>query len=671
MENRKKYIRLEYLPEKLVLRLREVIFNDKALQYPTKNNFLQCVSIIFYHQVTQGFGLNNYVPLGRNYWHNIYGGNYHERVIEPLLTKYGIIESHDFRYRTFPDDAPPNLKGKQGGTVGIRYRINPDLLDDKFHAIPYITTGKALTAIERMVLDKQEFIIAGIPDMNYHVSIDHEKASRWVEVNAEIICAEFLKRDYIKTLPVGLQIECREHINKFGEWSYNIRYLSVGKAIAIAQEHGKELFYFKDAFYIGEVQEFLKQRVQTLKYHYKHQISQIGILPIEEKRNPVTLRLYSYLTSFPSKILQFININNATVVQLDLRTSQFLIFANLLNVYLSDGEKSLLAKFKQERNVAYLKKLVGILKEHQPQLPEVGVNIRDSTSGQFSLSDVTKFIRDVFFTDFYGVIQQELGLKERLLAKHVLFKLLFKKTNRPDDLLSQLSKRYPVVMNIIAEFKKPDAKAKKNDEKEHDRERNFSVFLQCVEGEIFVDNVLHKLRDDGIPCFTRHDSTVVADGYEKQAEEIAKQVFSDFGFKYNHRVEDKFWEVADDDELEFSDYMQWVIDENELNQDFYVDESQEDPIENESEDNYDMDEQHLEIIERLKEIGIRDEYYDFVDAEFLEEITKLPFLSEKQRNILYDDINNLQDGLSFLQDNTNELLRQLLSRNDGILGIPL
>ncbi len=59
---------------------------------------------------------------------------------------------------------------------------------------------------------------------------------------------------------------------------------------------------------------------------------------------------------------------------------------------------------------------------------------------------------DVFFTDFYGVVQQELGLKERLLAKHVMFKLLFKKTNRPDELLSKLSQRYQVLMSIIADY---------------------------------------------------------------------------------------------------------------------------------------------------------------------------------------------------------------------------
>jgi hypothetical protein len=372
--------------------------------------------------------------------------------------------------------------------------------------------------------------------------------------------------------------------------------------------------------------------------------------------------------------LQFININNKTVVQLDLRTSQFLIFANLLNVYLSRGEQFLLSSFKQKKNQAYLKKLIGILKKYQSQLPEVSVNIKDSKSGQYSLSDVTKFIRDVFFADFYDVIQHELELKERLLAKQVMFKLLFKKTNRPDALLSQLSQRYPVVMSLIADFKTHNTEHDKNNkskDSDDNHESNFSVFLQCIEAEIYVDNILRRLRDAGIPCFSRHDSVVVASGYEERTEEIAKQVFNKFGFKYNHKVEDKFWEAVDDDELELSYYMQWVIDENELEQNFYCDEILDDSIENETKKIYDMDEQHLETLDKLKEIGIRDDYYGTIDAEFLEEIVLLPFLNEQQRNILYDDINNLHDGLSFFQDATNKLLRILLGEKEGLFGISL
>lgn len=173
-----------------------------------------------------------------------------------------------------------------------------------------------------------------------------------------------------------------------------------------------------------------------------------------------------------------------------------------------------------------------------------------------------------------------------------------------------------------------------------------------------------------IYSFTRHDSIVVASGYEEKTEQIITGVFADFGFKYNHKIEDKFWEVVDYDELEQSDYMQWLINENVFEQDFYFDESDEDPIENESENIYDLDEEQMEVFDRLMEIGIRDDYYEYVDADFLEEIVLLPFLNEQQRNVLYDDINNLHHDMSFLQEDTNKLLRRLLSKGEKKLDIP-
>lgn len=654
---RKEYAKEEYLPLKLTKKLKEDIFNNTELEYRTINNFLQCVAIIYFHQVTQSNGIHNFVALGSDYWKKIYGGNYHEKVIAPLL-KLHIIENHDFGYRTYPDNTVYAAKGNEVGLVGIRYRINPDLLDEKYQLMPYTQKGKVLTAMERMLFGNQEFIATGIPDLRFHITIDQEKACKWVEANAERICDDFLKRDYIKTLPDGLKIEYREYVEVQGVGTYNIKYSSVKAAKFRAEYLKQELFYFNNSFYIADVLEFLKQRKPALVYHYKHQISQIGTAPLVENRSPVTLRLYSNQTNFPSRILQFIKINNKTVAQIDLRTSQFLIFANLLNVFISQGEEHLLSLFKQEKNQIYIKRLIRVLIEHQKQLPDVGVDINDSKSGRYSSSDVTMFIRDIFFTDFYTVVQKELGLQERLLAKNLLFKLLFKKTNRPDELLSKLSIRYPVVMNIIAAFKKPDQKPEaknKSEGKDDNHESNFSVFLQCIEGELFVDKILKQLRENDIPCFTRHDSIVVTSGLKEKAEEIARNVFTEFGFRYNHKVEDKLWEVVDEEELEDSDYIQWIIDEEFLTTDYPIEEN----IDYEPDNANDMDEQQLEIVERLKEIGVQDDYFGIVDAEFLEEISTLPFLNQRQKNILYDDINNQKDGMSFFQDNTNELLRYL------------
>lgn len=652
--NRKAYAKGEYLPEELVKKLHEVFRNDNKYEYRSKNNFLQCVSIIFYHQVTNGDSLVAYVPLGRNYWKKIYGGNYHDRVISPLL-EADIIESVDFGYRTVPDNSKQITIVKQEGTVGVRYRINPNLLCDQQVFMPYIAKGQVFTALERALLDKKEFIIPDIPDLNFRISIDIPKATEWIENNAEKICNDLLKQDYVDALPDGMQIECHDYLE---QGSFNVRYYSVRWAKFLAESRKRDFFYFNNSFYIADIGTFLQQRVPALIYHYKHQISHVGTLPIEEKQSPVTLRIYSHLTNFPSRTLQFININNKTVHQLDLRTSQFLIFANLLNTYIIHGGEHLLALFKKKPNTSYLKRLIKVLQKHQVQLPTIGVDINDMHSGENSSSDVIRFMRDVFFRDFYDVVAHELGMKERLLAKHALFKLLFKKTNRPDELLNKLTQLYPVVVNIIAEFKKPDASKNDEAQKSQNRESNFSVFLQCIESEIFVNNILQKLREDNIPCFTRHDSIVVADGHEEQAEEIAKHIFNQFGFKYNHKAEDKFWEAVDFVELEGSTYLQWLIDENLLNDNYDVDGEFDEP----HYEKIDMNEYEIEICKKLLDIGIRDDYYDHVHAAFLEDISNLSMLYREEKEILYDDVVNLNSGFTFLQGKTNIVLRNLVER---------
>jgi hypothetical protein len=655
MNNKKNtfYRKDEFLPKKLIKKINENIFNNNVYEYRTKNNFLKCIGIIYHAQVHDYDSLFQYVALGSNYWKTVFSQDYHEKVIAPLMNM-NIIESKEFGYRN------SNL-------VGIRYRINPELTSDDCEIISCIQKGKVLTAEECISLGGQEFLIETISDKNFHVSIDREKAITFVENNAEIICNDFLNPEYVGSLPDDLQIEIREILKK---GSFNTFYSTVRFAKSHAEKYNKQFFFFKNKFYVGNVEDFLKQRIPALKYHYKREISKVGIFPLVSTRSEVNRRMQNYLVNFPSKILPFIKINNNTVHQLDLRTSQFLLFANLLNVYIIKGEAGLVGIFKHTKTKNYVKRLIKVLKDHDKLLPEIGVDINDDRSGQNSSSDIIKFIRDVITTDFYSVVQKELGLPSRGLAKHLLFKLLFKKTNRPDVLLNKLKVRYPTIMSIIADFKTPDENKIQNENalEDDNRDSNFSVFLQCVEAEIFIDSILKPLRDQAIPCFTRHDSIVVADGYQEHIEKFARDVFTRFGFKYNHKQEDMFWEVVDEDELEDSGYIDWLIDENEINTDFSIEDSY---AENEEEltdnvedmdDMDDLDEEQLETLERLKEIGLQEDYSELVNSELLEELSNLPNLTDAQRTILENEIINILDGMSSFQNETNELLRYLISR---------
>ncbi len=195
------------------------------------------------------------------------------------MIQNGIIESLDFGFRTIPDGTVQTTKAKQDGYVGVRYRINPELLEEQFIFLPYVDKGKVLTALERILFDTQEFKLPELPDLNFRVNININKANSWVEDNAERICNEMLKRDTVNSLRM---------VFKSMQRTDNGRLTSVPVRIMvriIAEAHNKSFLYFNNCITcIGY--EFLRKGYLH-NFHYKHELSKIGTSPVEEKRSPV------------------------------------------------------------------------------------------------------------------------------------------------------------------------------------------------------------------------------------------------------------------------------------------------------------------------------------------------------------------------------------------------
>src|SRR5271157_5472501 len=93
----KENLKQEYLPVKLIDRINNDIFNTK-LEYRTKNNFLKCIATIYFKQVNEYHSLEYFVPAGAAYWKSIFGGDYHQKVIQPLMD-YTILQNYDFGFR--------------------------------------------------------------------------------------------------------------------------------------------------------------------------------------------------------------------------------------------------------------------------------------------------------------------------------------------------------------------------------------------------------------------------------------------------------------------------------------------------------------------------------------------------------------------------------------------
>ena len=677
----------EYLPIKLIEQLTNI--NLKNNDYRTTNNFLKCVAILDHKQIKDYFGLYNYIPVGSNYWKTVFSRDYYPKVIKPLLEN-NIIQSHDFNCRTFPNKKVKSSIDHTPKEVSTRYRINPNLMVGECKIIKYNIKGKVVTSEEVIYNDGQGFTIGSNNDMDksFRVNILRDEAIAFIDANTESICKGYLKPDYFDQLKDSQIINYNEYQDYLGGRSLKLHYSTVGQAKRNAEEKGKQIFYFKDQIYMADIALFLEHRIEAMKYRYNREISKVGSLPIIDRRSETTLRVYNYLTNFPAKILPYITINNRTIFQSDLKSSQFLLFANILNVYIQKGEGELLNLFKSGLTQKYLKKLFKVLKDHSQLLPTVGVDINNPELSKYSNSNVIEFIRDVFFSDFYTIVQHELGLSERSMAKQKLFKLLFKMDDRYDESLEKIKDHYPTAISVIANFKKketkgrldPKANKKHNDKaktkindklkREQDLERNFSVFMQCIESEIFIDNILIPLRKLRIPCFTRHDSICVQSGYEDQVEIFVKEVFAKFGFRYNHKDEDMFWSVADQDEMDISGYSDFIDGEDLLTYNYEIEGRYADnPISKtlELEETCDVDEllddEHMEILQRLLHFGIREDYYDLVSLEFLEELSGLPVLSRAEMNYLENDVINIgRDGMNFFQPETNDILRDLIDR---------
>lgn len=630
-KNKKTNKGLEFLPLKLVEEYYNKILSNKDYHYTTKNNFLKCIGIIYNHYLTDFSDLNYYLPLGSSYWKTVFHNNYHQSVIKPLLD-INIIQSKKFDNPNhwFKQNLKNSLKDKyvevandillplipdydtityipdenlsvnntskaddSKGLVEIRYRINPELIDiEEFVEVKYLKNISNIICSESITFNGEDDeyeqdeeyespILKGV----LNVTIEKEKALHWIEYNAEAVCDEFLNLEIIKSLPKNLKIGYNLE-DKLG--TFNKRFDIVTNIIKKADEYSMKLFFYKDKYYVADLDSFKAKKIKAIKHVYSREVNKIAALPISDNRNTRTLRIYNNLVNFPSKLLQFIRFNNGAIVQIDLKTSQFLLFANLMNEYIKDGGKDLLGSFSKKRNQKYLKKFIKIMDNHKLFLPTTPIDINNSASSKLSNYDVHLFIRDVFYNDFYDVISKELNLNNRMITKQLLFSIFFaSRLNLKDEFIKKLADKYPTVMSIIADFKitKDDTVKKSKTinsnicklkslnpksckSKSKDDINNFPVFLQCIEAEIFIDNILYKLRDN-TPCACRHDSIMTPKGKEDEVGEYMKTVFNTFNFRYNKKIDDYFWQVYSMEELDDCCFSDFVSDEDLLNESNY------------------------------------------------------------------------------------------------------
>ncbi|WKV12195.1 hypothetical protein [Marivirga harenae] len=233
-------------------------------------------------------------------------------------------------------------------------------------------------------------------------------------------------------------------------------------------------------------------------------------------RNSNTRRVYSIITSLPSKALPYLKLNGESVLGIDLRSSQLTLLANILYSYRTNDE-ALLSKFTGKQKT-FLDDLYQLYLKNIPA----------------SDDDIETFFNDVIQQDIYQILADELKIN-RSQAKQFTFSIFFSKSDSKSILKARVKEKYPTVFKIIDGYKDmKEAKKRYVGDKAYGK---FASNLQAIEAYIFIDHIFNRLHKNKIVALLRHDSVLVSERNKDSALNIMQGVMQEFGFISDFKIE--------------------------------------------------------------------------------------------------------------------------------------
>ncbi|MFW6046756.1 MAG: hypothetical protein ACOCP4_03090, partial [Candidatus Woesearchaeota archaeon] len=626
----------EYIPLLLKKRLIDLFDNlpddfiSFGRDYRSWNNCLKICSVILFKQFDNSglLGSSNllYCGLSAGFWKDKrIVGNHYARYTNFLLKQNVIQRDWD----KFPVD------GDYVEEYG--YRINPDLNDGGYVIIAY--KERKNKPSELVLSDYEECKSFKPKPFNLDfIKIPNKKgAHKWIQRNAKQLVVDAITDDYYDNLPGSLSLA----FTKLEDGKRSTNYYSVDKAKEIAKKEKLSLFHYRNNNVIANKDNFLQHVVPDFEKHYRWRIASFNSTKFNLTRHAKTRRVYGQPVSIPSALLQFVRIHGHYIEQVDLKCSQFTIFANILNQYIlsenSDGNE-ILETFKNTKSRRFITRLIKTFDKYKDSFPGYGIDYSNPLDDEYDEegNDVFRFLQDVFFHDFYTILKQSLKLPTRQHAKLWAFTILFGKESTNNIIKRQMMYMYTTVVKIIDDFKKTY------------KSNEFAIGLQVLEAEIFIDNIWNKAQKQSITSFTRHDSLIFAISKRSEVDPIIEETKKKFKFigkfeyqLFNEEVIDKYGYYNPDEEIDDLDV--YVHFPNHERHPFF---------------DYDLD--HIELMTQLVKIGVNDDYHGLVDLGMMEEITELPFLSDIENRYLSDEVWNMRAGYNFFQDTTNDILKDMV-----------
>ena len=220
--------------------------------------------------------------------------------------------------------------------------------------------------------------------------------------------------------------------------------------------------------------KFLSDKKATMKMYYKNSIDRLKYNSLDAKRNKTNNRLDTNLTNMASILVDEICLQN-DLIQIDLSNSQFVLLTNLLQSHLNSSDYKL---FKEL-----------------------------SVSGKL-----------------YDYIASSLSLKSAKNGKSLMFEVMFSSRRNNSAYKKKIKELFPSVVGWIDDYKKAHG------------DNQFSIMLQRIESDLFIDKILKRLKKLKFFCLTKHDSLIIKRSDYEAILAIVKEEFSKIGLEYTLKI---------------------------------------------------------------------------------------------------------------------------------------
>ncbi len=460
------------------------------------------------------------------YWKKAIAEHY-ENALGPLV--WSNVVQRDDSYWSGPD---PKCK---------TYRVNPSLLlGDKV---------KIGFAFQKAPNQKQDFVTKATKQILRKLSVDRRAALAFLQ-------------DYLNEGTIASKLKVDEQITEEGSIGVLYRQEDKGKyqqiytpkeiAIAYAHQRNQSLIQDGRKFKIANRQVYIARKRVSIEFSYRQCLDKFYHRDYYANRNETNYRLDSNLTTFPGVLLPYLRLDKEPLAILDLKNSQFLFLAHLIEQGVFDAQlhnvekifadqnktllqekipqnvRSLLLGFEGERKVSSGGFTPGNQRDRRSYIKrereaymcaELGLKVRTKNSEKPKIiGDIRQFVEFAKNGALYEHIQSELDLptgpEGRKMAKQMLFEIFFSKYNNNSSAKSRVKAIFPRLINMIDTYKKQKREENraqlveqgKEDDKKGDNQ--FAILLQRAESKLFVDCILHRLLNAGFMVLSKHDSII-------------------------------------------------------------------------------------------------------------------------------------------------------------------